>query len=600
MKEVNLWDTDLFSKFFECYTNIEDILKLIEDGRLGSFYLKDSFVMGDEINYPWEQKLDENIKINYTDMNHPLIRAKDIVRSSMCKEFFNLHKKEICDAYLRYYREHDQFCYYIPDYLFSDELLDVLLQKDDAIIHFKNVYLTSEQIEKIRDKHIEVFAEYDNEKIQVSSRYVLLGYTIKSLQETDEIIITFKDIDDIKDYNLKFIAPNTKIKFLSFSFLGDDVNEEEKLRKISELAIKLNSLNKNITFSIPITRRSVFNKYFKNLNLSNVNIIISNDLYDYSHEEYLREEEKLDKLVEPIVNSDMSSFEKYMAVYNIVKNFKPYKENKDSKDQSRYLRYILDNDYMVCVGYAKLLNTLLDKVGIRSVDLSVAVDTSYDDGFTQEEKEVDLNGHARVLVSIDDDKYNIHGLYVSDPTWDNELSKNYVNHALMTIDKMTISRRMFEYNRVQPILDIHNFDEFNMQVNYLLKKELSSVLSEKKARDITKKDISNAYKTVCCNILQGIKCDPKYEDLVYSLSNCVEEEDYVNFLTFLGKYLLKRINKPVDHSIIINACMVADKRVKGIDDDYEEMEKEFLENEKKLFPYELSDLESHNLNSVQK
>lgn len=600
MKKVNLWDTDLFSKFFECYTNINDIVKLIEDGRLGSFYLKDSFVMGDEIDYPWERKLDDDMQINYTDMNHPLIRAKDIVRSSMCKEFFNLHKKEICDAYLKYYREHDLFCYFIPDYLFSDELLNVLLQKEDAIIHFSNVYLTNDQIEKIREKHLEVFVEYGNEKIQVSSRYVFLGYTVKSLQATDEIIISSNSIDDIKDYNLKFIAPNTKIKFLSFAFFGEDAREDENIRKISELAVKLNNLNNNITLNIPITRRSIFNKYFKNLNLSNVNIIISNDLYDYSYEEYLREENKLDKLVEPIVNSDMSPFEKYMAVYNIVKNFKPYKENKDSKDQSRYLRYILDNDYMVCVGYAKLLDTLLDKVGIRSIDLRVAVDTSYDDGFTQEEKVVDLNGHARVLVSIDDDKYNIHGLYVSDPTWDNELSKNYINNALMTTDKMTISRRMFEYNLVQPVLDIHSFDDFNKQVNFVLKKELTNIINGKKKNEITKKDTINAYKITCGNILQGIKCDPKYEDLVYSLSTCEEEEDYVNFLTFLGKYLLKRINKPVNHSIIINACMVADKIVKGIDDDYEEMEKEFLEKEKKLFPYELSDLESHNLSSVQK
>ena len=94
-------------------------------------------------------------------------------------------------------------------------------------------------------------------------------------------------------------------------------------------------------------------------------------------------------------------------------------------DKSRALRYILDNEYMVCVGYAKLLVELLDKVGIDATLLSVEVDTSYDDGFTLDEKIVEASGHKRAIISIDDNKYNLHGLYISDPTWDNSQKDNY-------------------------------------------------------------------------------------------------------------------------------------------------------------------------------
>ena len=89
------------------------------------------------------------------------------------------------------------------------------------------------------------------------------------------------------------------------------------------------------------------------------------------------------------------------------------------------------------------------------ISLLGAKDTSYDDGFTIEEKEVEDSGHARCIVSMDDDKYNVHGLYVSDPTWDNQLDENRLNNVLMTFDKMDISRRMFYYS-LHPLHSLHN------------------------------------------------------------------------------------------------------------------------------------------------
>ena len=76
------------------------------------------------------------------------------------------------------------------------------------------------------------------------------------------------------------------------------------------------------------------------------------------------------ELIEPIKNSNLSPLEKFIAIYNVVKNFKPYKESPDQLEESRYLRYILNNEYMVCVGYAKLLKILCEKVGIKVINLS--------------------------------------------------------------------------------------------------------------------------------------------------------------------------------------------------------------------------------------
>src|SRR5574344_594968 len=123
-----------------------------------------------------------------------------------------------------------------------------------------------------------------------------------------------------------------------------------------------------------------------------------------------------------------------MAVYDIVKNYKPYKENSKQLEEYRYLRYILNNDYMLCVGDAKLLTTLLKRGGIKSTDYSTSVDTSYDHGYTKEDKPVTLAGHARAMIHIDDDKYHVHGYYIADPTWDNNKKNNSIVYCLCNYD----------------------------------------------------------------------------------------------------------------------------------------------------------------------
>ena len=271
-------------------------------------------------------------------------------------------------------------------------------------------------------------------------------------------------------------------------------------------------------------------------------------------------------MIEPIKKANLSPLEKYIAVYNIVKNFKPYKENTENPEYSRYLRYILDNDYMVCAGYANLLEVLLDKVGISTQHLSVSVDTSYKKGFTLEEKPVEYAGHARVIVNLDDDKYNIHGLYMSDPTWDNNLQNNYLNHAIMTFDKMQISDILFKYNTYSNIiLDIHNFQELNDQVKFLLKRTLNNylILTQNKT---FKEKLLYTYKDITTSVIDSFECDPNSQKFYQALKNCQEENDYINLLTKIGHYLVTRINKPIKDEIILQANLTGIKVLNNLDE----------------------------------
>ena len=115
----------------------------------------------------------------------------------------------------------------------------------------------------------------------------------------------------------------------------------------------------------------------------------------------------------------MSPFEKYLAIYDIVKNFKQYDKRDDDffSQESRNLYMILNNNYMVCAGYARLLETLLKRIGIDATYLISPTNT-------------DNIQHAIVALKIKDEKYNLDGIYLSDPTDDNPrlTSIREVNH----------------------------------------------------------------------------------------------------------------------------------------------------------------------------
>ena len=110
-----------------------------------------------------------------------------------------------------------------------------------------------------------------------------------------------------------------------------------------------------------------------------------------------------------INESNLSPAEKVMFAYDIMKTF-AYNESLSSKVDSRNPHRIIETGNIVCIGYVNMLKLILKdmndiKIGEISVDC-------YDSNGNH------LGGHGRNLVEIDDSKYDIHGMYVMDATWD--------------------------------------------------------------------------------------------------------------------------------------------------------------------------------------
>ena len=590
-QEHNLWDLELKEQY-TFLNNIDEVVNLIKEGKITKFQVKDKYTPGETTNNSLDANaLKDNIIIHYTDELHNVAYATNSP-IFINKDFYEKYKSEIKEAFVEQIKLSNESYYNINELIYSDELFNSLLEKENATIYFENIELTEEQIKELNTNLIEAFTKNNGINKHISSKFTFGFYGKAKLKELDYLTIYLKDLENNDILSLRYLKENALIKIFIYS---DETNEEEWLILIQEKLIQLNTLGKKFTIKFPVNKRSIYNKLFKNLNLENLNIIIENDFYEYSEDEYKKEDEKLDNLISNIKNSPLSPFEKFIAVYNIVKNIKPYKENNENKDKARALRFILDNEYIVCVGYAKLLIELLDKIGINAVEYSVMVDTSYDNGFTVEEKVVDLAGHARVIVNIDDDKYNIHGLYLSDPTWDNNLDKNFFNNALLPFDSMQISKRMFTHSVYNCILDIHTFEEYNEQINFLLKRNLTIINKFPFYGDksFSKKLIEN-YKDIATYILNTIKCDPKYHYFMKKLSTCNVEGDYIDFYTELGHYLLTRINQKYDEKAIFQAnkeilmtLYKKDKKVKDIEGIDKTTKDDFYDRNDKFFPYKI-------------
>ena len=107
-----------------------------------------------------------------------------------------------------------------------------------------------------------------------------------------------------------------------------------------------------------------------------------------------------------INGESLSPFEKYLYAYQIVSKFvyKVYEQDDGWSRNSRDIVSVLNTDYIVCSGYAKLLTEICKKIGIQC-DCQM------------------LNNHQICTIDLEDKKYKIKGRFLSDPTRGNYLGQ---------------------------------------------------------------------------------------------------------------------------------------------------------------------------------
>lgn len=186
-------------------------------------------------------------------------------------------------------------------------------------------------------------------------------------------------------------------------FLSDNIQETKEL--VTALLNQIESKPESITFVAQ-------NKTYQNINelkpLEGIcNVVIKYGLSTASIDQFDAMRKTLDYYKSLILQNDLSQVERICYAYDLIKS-NIYRENEEKKDFSRNIHSIVETGNIVCVGYSAFLAQLLKEVGVKAYSISTVVPRT--DGSKA--------GHQRNLIEVNDDKYEIHGIYAFDCTWD--------------------------------------------------------------------------------------------------------------------------------------------------------------------------------------
>ena len=429
----------------------------------------------------------------------------------------------------------------------------------DSYILSENHYnILKDSIKKIYSDGVDNNLKYNFDEV--------IGYNRK------KFLIGMSNYDALQAGKIFLFEP-LDIEHLEYlKYIGDDVelHLSERVNVIDIIDI-LRSNGKNNKITYDLKNKKEFNDELFKRNINSDNVYVNILLKTYTLSEYIEYEKILYSFIEPA--KDFSPLEKYIYAYDIVKKFKKYKEHKKDKMKSREIYSILNNNYMVCVGYSDLLGDLLDKLGIDNSQYSVEVVMQPYKAESQLKKKygvswlgMDKNeryrliceqknyiptsfgGHSRRLVHLVDEKYGINGVYFSDPTWDNDLENDSYNYLLMTSEEVLKSNKKFRFSKTANELFLcSSVKEFNDKLNAILNKTNDFSLILRNLLNIIEKIDNNFYNS----LYQRYKFIQKKEYKVDNIYNI--PQPIIDCLYDIASYITNNINNLVDGKTILEA-----------------------------------------------
>ena len=428
-------------------------------------------------------------------------------------------------------------------------------------------------IEKIESEGVEEELEHNfDSRIAYNAKYLdSFRCKLNELPALKEL--EFDNISSITDEDmscLHLLSNDCIIRISNFP-------KEDNFKDIKRIFDTLNNHNmtNEVIIELPKKDKMQFNNTIKYSIGDNQIERVTIDVYSRSYglKQYIEYESRLNDMIKPALN--LSPLERFLYAYNIVKQFKPYKENEDDKDQARNIYEILDNDYIVCRGYTSLLKALLDRLGIKSEEYGLDVNTGFD---SIKESDIDVGNnkveyesHSRIEIKIIDPKYGINGIYISDPTWDNDMEKDLYIHALMTRKEHDSMNRENKFDERKTILDADSIEVFYSLVNRYLdgkNQHLSTIMIF----------LTNYLKDFNINLYEELI--NKYPQIINN-SDLLTDEQLADIIEQIGYFVVNTNNNTIKPSTIYAAVSEVYK-AKGMSDEEinTTLEKTIIENSK--------------------
>ncbi len=221
-------------------------------------------------------------------------------------------------------------------------------------------------------------------------------------------------IEEIKAY---IIVTGKEMEIICYSDKYDDLfniikyytNQGYFINSIEFNTIRINS--KKSMAEIDYSYIYKIKKYLDSLHHNtNISFTYESGLYA-NYEDYFSMIESLKWYRSLVLENDLSPVEKLTYAYDICKTIHYQQSGLTSKDISNdnTLHLFIKTGNIVCLGYNRLLEEIL--LGVEGLKVSDFVTYEFRDNGNS-------LGHSRGIVKIDDDKYDIHGIYCLDVTFD--------------------------------------------------------------------------------------------------------------------------------------------------------------------------------------
>lgn len=295
---------------------------------------------------------------------------------------------------------------------------------------------------------IEIFINFDQKNNAVLS----INLPIELMDINEDLYFQISNEPFYKEEGLKLNNENLKnelnklfqiIKnnFTNDKLFSDTFNISYNINDFTqdkETIIEFLKQNKNYK----ITLRAIEYKYLIN-NLDqnefpNLNIAFKNNYDSISFKEFYNMYKFLDEIINFVKHYNLSPLEQVMLVYDIVKSHEYIKENEgESISVSRSLSEIINSGKIVCDGFANLFNFILDELGIVNDKIYL----SYKNRKSR---------HARNMLYLKDEKYNIDNYFIADVTFDcknEKRNKKYIDNYYFFLKPLSF------FNRPEEIID---------------------------------------------------------------------------------------------------------------------------------------------------
>lgn len=285
-----------------------------------------------------------------------------------------------------------------------------------------NVYNITKENGVIKDFKATVYDIEDLERFY--------SYIKKASVKQENISVVFRTkVNDAMSYLRRLIYnfSDESANLIQLNFLGA-FNLSIRGKKIEKLEYTAKSLKEILSvyellsdagYNIEHYEVNVVNanKYRTDFDYEKLSKLTNKTKLDINYDGYVCSCEEFIPLVETIKwyrelldSGNLSPVEKLMQAYDIVKSLNYDEEDIKPDDViSRAPHMLISDSRIVCAGYCRLFEEIFSK---------------YDNGISVLKFNVEEDNHTRLLVRIDDDKYNLHGIFALDPTWDCALSDN--------------------------------------------------------------------------------------------------------------------------------------------------------------------------------